>query len=79
MILLYRCFVVIGIGGNTVFHLEEIISIAVHVRFRRSNKAYQERVEILKNGPVFLKMLRWLSSMIIKSKCAGGEQPLSVL
>ena len=55
MILLHRCFVVVGVGGNAVFHLEKIIGIAVDVRFRRGGKAHQERVEILKNGPVFFE------------------------
>ena len=79
MILLYRCFVVIGIGGNAVFHLEEIISIAVHVRFRRSSKAYQERVEILKNGPVFFENAAVALVNDNQVKVGRGEQPLSVL
>ena len=50
MILLYRCFVVIGIGGDAVFHFKKVIGIPIHIRFRRSGEAHQERVEILKNG-----------------------------
>lgn len=41
MILLYRHLIVVVIGGNAVFHLEEIVSIAVYVRFRCGGEVHQ--------------------------------------
>ena len=79
MILLYRCFVVIGIGGDAVFHFKKVIGIPIHIRFRRSGEAHQERVEILKNGPVFFENTAVALINDNQIKMCRGKQPLSVL
>ena len=55
MVLVHCRFVVIGIGRNTMLHLEEVVGIPIHIGFRRGSKAHHEGVKILKNGPVFLE------------------------
>ena len=55
MILVNGCFIIVGIGGNTVGHFKEVVGIAVHICFRRGRKADHQGIEILKNRPVFLE------------------------
>lgn len=71
MILVYCCLVVIRIGGDAVLHFKEIVGVAIHIRFGSCGQTYHDCIEIFEDGTIFLKMLRWLSSMIIRSKCAG--------
>ena len=54
-IYLNRRFIVIRIRRDTVFHLKKIVSIPVHVGFRRCSQPYKNRVKILKYRTVFLK------------------------
>ena len=79
MILLYCCFVVIGVGWNIMLHFKKVIGIPIHIRFRRSGEAHQERVEILKNGPVFFENAAVALVNDNQVKVGRGEQPLSVL
>ena len=70
-------FIVIGISRNIVFQVKKLISVPVNVVFRRCRKTYKQCVKIFKYSTIFLKILLWLSSIIIKSKCAGVNKILS--
>ena len=55
MILIHGGFIVIGVCGHAVLHLEEIVGIAVYICFRGSRQAHHIRIKILKDRSVFLK------------------------
>ena len=55
MVLVDRRFVIIHIGRHTVFHIKEIVGIAVHLRLWRGSKPHQNPIKIIKNRAVFLK------------------------
>ena len=38
-----------------MFHLEEIVGVAVHIGFRRSSKADHQSIKVFKNRPVLFE------------------------
>ena len=50
-----RRVVIVGVGGDAVLHLEKVVGVAVHVGFRGGGQTHQNRIEIIKNGAVFLE------------------------
>ena len=50
-----RRVVIVGVGGDAVFHLEKIVGVAVHIGFRGGGQTHQNRIEIIKNSAVFLE------------------------
>ena len=49
------CFIFIHIGGNTALNLEKVVGVAVYLVCGRGSKPHHQRVEVLKNGAVFLE------------------------
>ena len=50
-----RRVVIVGVGGDAMFHLEKVVGVAVYIGFRGGGQAHQNRIEIIKNGAVFLE------------------------
>ena len=55
VILMHGGVVVVGIGGNAVFELEEFIGVSGHFGFRRSGQAEENGVEVFKDGAIFFE------------------------
>src|SRR5699024_9147663 len=55
MVLMNGRFVIVGIGGDAVLHLEEVVGVPVHIGFRRGRKGDHECVKIFKNSPILFK------------------------
>ena len=55
MVLVDRRFVIIGISGDTVLHLKEIVGIPIHVRFRRGSKPNHQGIKVFENRPIFFE------------------------
>ena len=50
-----RRIVIVGVGGDAVLHLEKVVGVAVYIGFRGGGQTHQNRIEIIKNGAVFLE------------------------
>ena len=50
-----RRVVIVGVGGDAMFHLEKVVGVAVYIGFRGGGQAHQNRVEIVEDGTVFLE------------------------
>ena len=55
MVLMNCRFVIVGIGGDTVFHLEEVVGVPIYIGFGRSGQAHHECVKIFKDSPILFK------------------------
>ena len=79
MVGMNRRLVVIGIGGNPVLHLKEIVGIPIHVRLRRGSQPHHHSVKIVKNRPVFLENTAVAFINDNQVKVGGGKENFSVL
>ena len=66
------------IGRNTVFQVEQPVGIAVHLVFGRGGQAHQQRIEIIKDGSIFMedRTMRLVDDDQIKM--ADAEAPPAV-
>ena len=55
MILIYCRLVVVCIGGNAMLHLEEIIGVAIDIRFRGSCQTDHDRIKVFKDSTVLFE------------------------
>ena len=74
-----RRVVIVGVGGDAVFHLEKVVGVAVHIGFRGGGQAHQNRIEIIKNGAVFLENAAVALVHDDKVKMRRGKQRHAVL
>ena len=74
-----RRIVIVGVGGDAVFHLEKVVGVAVYIGFRGGGQTHQNRIEIIKNGAVFLENAAVALVHDDKVKVGGRKQRHAVL
>ena len=79
MILIYCCFIVVGIGWHTRFQFKEPVYVSIGVFLRRGGQAHHDRIKILENCPVFLKNTSVALVHDDQVKMRRCEQPQAIL
>ena len=74
-----RRIVIVGVGGDAMLHLEKVVGVAVYIGFRGGGQTHQNRVEIIKNGAVFLENAAVALVHDDKVKVGGRKQRHAVL
>ena len=55
MVLVDRCFIIIGVSRDTMLHLKEIVGVPIYICFRRSSKTNHQSIKVFKNRPVLFE------------------------
>ena len=78
VILMHGGIVVVDIGGDAVFQLEEFIGVSGHFGFRRGGQAKKDGIEVFKDGAIFFEDAPVAFVDDDEVEMRGGEQHAAV-
>ena len=79
MVCINGSVIIVGVGRDAVLHLEKVVGVAVYIGFRGGGQTHQNRIEIIKNGAVFLENAAVALVHDDKVKVGRGKQRHAVL